>query len=118
MISAVGVQQLTKCDLTSNRNLFIAGFALFMGLSVPAYFAAKASPEMLEKGETLAMYQPTVEDLMVNLPSSLSGVVRAIGTTGMGVAAILGILLDNLIPGTPRERGLVLDATGAMENQS
>ena len=38
LISAVGIQQLTKCDLHSDRNLFIAGFSLFMGLSVPEYF--------------------------------------------------------------------------------
>jgi len=29
------------------------------------------------------------------------------GKTGMAVAAILGIALDNLIPGTSEERGLV-----------
>ena len=29
------------------------------------------------------------------------------GLTGMAVAAIIGITLDNLIPGTPEERGLV-----------
>ncbi|MFQ5411022.1 MAG: uracil-xanthine permease family protein, partial [Phycisphaerae bacterium] len=40
LISAVGIQQLAKADLSSNRNLFIAGFSLFMGLSVPAYFSA------------------------------------------------------------------------------
>ena len=38
LISAIGVQQLAKADLSSDRNLFIAGFSLFMGLSVPAYF--------------------------------------------------------------------------------
>ncbi len=32
LISAVGVQQLAKCNLNSDRNLFIAGFALFKGL--------------------------------------------------------------------------------------
>jgi xanthine/uracil permease len=32
--------------------------------------------------------------------------IEAIGSTGMAVAAILGLLLDNLIPGTDRERGL------------
>lgn len=32
--------------------------------------------------------------------------VGSIGSTGMAVAAILGLLLDNLIPGSPEERGL------------
>jgi len=117
MISAVGVQQLAKCDLNSNRNLFIAGFSLFMGLSVPAYFASVAGAETIDPGETLAMYRPTVEVLLENLPSSASGIVKSIGKTGMAVAAILGILLDNLLPGTAKERGLVTSKRAA-ENHS
>ena len=33
LISAVGVKELMKADLNVDRNLFIAGFSLFMGLS-------------------------------------------------------------------------------------
>jgi len=40
------------------------------------------------------------------LPKMLNGIVSSIGLTGMAVAAIIGITLDNLIPGTPAERGL------------
>ncbi len=54
LIAAVGVQQLAKADLTSDRNLFISGFSLFMGLSVPAYFAARASAGAPAAGQTLA----------------------------------------------------------------
>jgi hypothetical protein len=32
--------------------------------------------------------------------------LQAIGSTGMAVAAILGLLLDNSIPGSRAERGL------------
>jgi hypothetical protein len=32
--------------------------------------------------------------------------VVAIGSSGIATAAVLGLLLDNLIPGTPEERGL------------
>jgi len=32
--------------------------------------------------------------------------VLSIGSTGMAVAALIGLLLDNLIPGTRAERGL------------
>jgi uracil-xanthine permease len=106
LISAVGVQQLAKCDLNSDRNLFIAGFSLFMGLSVPAYFESVASAEGIQPGETLAMYQPTAETLVGQLPAALKGIVVSIGETGMAVAAIIGLLLDNLIPGTPEQRGL------------
>ena len=106
LISAIGVQQLAKADLTSDRNLFIAGFSLFMGLSVPAYFAARGSADALQVGQTLALYRPTVEGMLAALPSTLSGIVASVGSTGMAVAAIIGLLLDNLIPGTPEERGL------------
>ena len=39
------MRQLAKADLNVDRNLFIAGFALFMGLSVPAYFQSEAGQE-------------------------------------------------------------------------
>ena len=39
MIAAVGLSNLQFVDLNSTRNLFILGFAFFMGLSLPEYFA-------------------------------------------------------------------------------
>ena len=89
LISAVGVRQLSKADLDSNRNLFIAGFALFMGLSVPAYFNSDAATIALE-----------------GISGWVRDLVGAVGKTGMAVAAMLGLLLDNFIPGTDEERGL------------
>jgi uracil-xanthine permease len=96
LISAVGIQQLAKADLSSDRNLFIAGFSLFMGLSVPAYF----------DGSAAGLYPPGPGPLLDAMPPLLADVVKAIGETGMAVAAIVGIILDNVIPGTPAERGL------------
>ena len=109
LISAVGVQQLAKCDLTSDRNLLIAGFSLFMGLSVPAYFSTVATAESIQAGQTLAVYQPTSEALLQRIDGAaagLSGILVSVGSTGMAVAGILGVLLDNLIPGTATQRGL------------
>ena len=40
MIAAVGLSNLQRVDLNSSRNLFILGFAFFMGLSLPVYFEA------------------------------------------------------------------------------
>ncbi len=105
LISAVGIQQLAKCDLASDRNLFIAGFSLFMGLSVPAYFSTVELAENISQGKSLAVYTPTSESLLSLLPDSVAGIVVSIGSTGMAVAALLGLLLDNLIPGTRQERG-------------
>ena len=106
LISAIGVQQLAKADLHSDRNLFISGFSLFMGLSVPAYFAARASSDLLGPGQTLAMFTPSAEAFLETMPATLAGIVGSIGSTGMAVAAILGIFLDNVVPGTDEERGL------------
>jgi solute carrier family 23 (nucleobase transporter), member 1 len=96
LISAVGIQQLAKADLSSDRNLFIAGFSLFMGLSLPAYFDG-----------TVTAYSPGAAELLDTLPQWLCGIIESIGKTGMAVAAIIGVVLDNVIPGSPQSRGLV-----------
>jgi nucleobase transporter 1/2 len=85
MIAAVGLSALQFVDLNSPRNLFVLGFALFMGLSVPEYFAGH--PAAFE-------------------PAWLSDVVNSIGKTGMAVGAIAALVLDNTVPGTREERGL------------
>lgn len=90
LISAVGVRQFAKADLSSDRNLLIGGFALFMGLSVPFYFS---------------QFSTGPQDVKW-MPQSIQGLVIALGSTGMAVAAVIGLILDNSIPGTRRERGL------------
>lgn len=94
LIAAIGVQQVARADLRSDRNLLIIGFSLFMGLSVPAYFAGV--PELGFEARRVAIaWAPWLAD-----------VINIIGSTGMAVAAIFGLLLDNLLPGTPEERGI------------
>lgn len=85
MIAAVGLSNLQLVDLNSARNLFILGFALFMGLSVPEYF--RANPVAFE-------------------PAWLASVVNTLGSTGMAVGALIAALLDNTVPGGTAERGL------------
>ncbi len=85
MIASVGLSNLQFVDLNSARNLFILGFALFMGLSVPQYFAA----HRVELG-----------------PEWLTNIVNTIGSIGMAVGAAAALVLDNTIPGTDEERGL------------
>ncbi len=85
LIASIGISNSAKADLSSMRNQMIMGFILFMGLSVPYYFqTAGVSFE----------------------PMWLSNIVVSVGSTGMAVAAILGLILDNIIPGTKEERGL------------
>lgn len=91
LIAAIGISQSTRADLTSQRNLMIMGFILFMGLTVPAYVGG------LEGGIQIAG------------ADWLGEILTTLGSTGMAVAAILGLILDNVVPGTPRERGLVTE---------
>jgi nucleobase transporter 1/2 len=85
MIASVGLSNLQFVDLNSARNLFILGFAFFMGLSLPEYFVANP---------------------VVMSPGWLGDVINTIGNTGMAVGAIAAMVLDNTIPGTDEERGL------------
>ena len=87
LIAAIGLSLLRRVDLDSQRNLLIIGFVLFSGFVFPSYFA-------------------TAEDFSVLDIDWLTDVVVAVGSSGIATATVLGLLLDNLIPGTPAERGL------------
>jgi len=101
LIASIGLTNATKADLSSQRNQMILGFAFFMGLSLPAYF----------KGVPSLGYPPRP----VTIPGAqwLGDIITTIGSTGMAVAAITGLILDNLIPGTAEERGLVSQEVSA-----
>ena len=83
-----------------------------MGLSVPAYFDGSVaaiyppgpSPLLDLLLDLLRQFLPTLEMFLTS--EMLRDVVKSIGETGMAVGAICGIILDNVIPGTPKERGL------------
>ena len=88
MIASVGLSNLQFVNLNSARNLFIIGFALFMGLSVPEYFSVDAN-------------------LFTFGPDWLSGILNTLGKTGMAVGAFVALFLDNTIAGSDQERGLI-----------
>ena len=94
LIAAIGLAFAARADLNSQRNQMILGFSLFMGLSVPAYFAGVPSLGF--------------EPVQITIASApwLASLIQTLGSTGMAVAAVTGLTLDNLIPGTDRERGL------------
>lgn len=85
MIASVGLSNLQFVNLNSSRNLFIIGFAFFMGLSVPEYFIA--NPVAFE-------------------PAWAANIINTLGQTGMAVGAFIALFLDNVIPGTDEERGI------------
>ena len=81
MIASVGLSNLQFVDLNSARNLFIIGFALFMGISVPEYFSSLKAP------------------VLAGSWSWLGEIAHSIGSSGMSVSAIIAFTLDNTIPG-------------------
>jgi uracil-xanthine permease len=102
MIASVGLSNLQIVNLNNSRNLFIIGLSFFAGLSVPFWFTPHYD---------VATAKIVSGALAWGTPGSFINVVgnifQAILSTGMAVTAIVGIVLDNLLPGATRaERGL------------
>jgi uracil-xanthine permease len=97
MIASVGLSNLQIVNLNNSRNLFIIGISFFAGLSVPYHFSSMLSAAAVPIDWSGAgVFFKVIGDIL-----------QAILTTGMAVTAILGIILDNLLPGATRaERGL------------
>ncbi len=111
MIAAVGLSNLQYVDLNSGRNLFILGFAFFMGLSVPAYFGKVPFEGLwfVGWGEYLSGFVGPTGPLVAGVGALLKAVpdvVNTLGKTGMAIGALIALVLDNTIPGTREERGL------------
>jgi len=97
MIASVGLSNLQIVNLNNSRNLFIIGISFFAGLSVPYHFSPLLSANAVPIDWSAA-------GPVLNV---IGNILQAILTTGMAVTAILGIILDNLLPGATRaERGL------------
>ncbi|XP_064103798.1 solute carrier family 23 member 1-like isoform X2 [Macrobrachium nipponense] len=88
MITAVGLSSAQFIDLSSSRNLFVLGFSIFFGLSFPKW--AMENPSFMQTGYSL-----------------LDQTVSVLLQTSMFVGGSIGLILDNTIPGTDEERGLV-----------
>jgi nucleobase transporter 1/2 len=86
LIAAVGMSNLQYVDMNSSRNLFIVGFSLFMGLSLPKYF--QSNPIRIAGAQEFA------------------DVINTIFLTSMTVGLLFALILDNTIPGTDEERGI------------
>ncbi|KAI1239049.1 hypothetical protein IHE44_0012157 [Lamprotornis superbus] len=79
VITAVGISNLQYTDMNSSRNIFIFGFSLFAGLTIPNW--ASKNSTLLETGII-----------------QLDQVILVLLTTGMFVGGLLGFILDNTIP--------------------
>jgi len=88
MITAVGLSNLQFVNLNSTRNLFILGFSIFFSLVLPQWIK-------------------THRDLTLTGVNELDQIIKVLLETSMFVGGFLGFFLDNTIPGTPEERGLI-----------
>ncbi|XP_037369749.1 solute carrier family 23 member 1-like [Talpa occidentalis] len=88
VITAVGISNLQYVDMNSSRNLFVFGFSIYCGLAIPNW--VNKNQEKLQTGIL-----------------QLDQVIQVLLTTGMFVGGFLGFLLDNTIPGSRKERGLL-----------
>ncbi|NWS15321.1 S23A1 protein, partial [Pachyramphus minor] len=99
MITAVGLSNLQFVDMNSSRNLFVLGFAMFFGLTLPNYL--DSHPGAINTG----------------VPE-LDQILTVLLTTEMFVGGTIAFVLDNTIPGTQEERGLVQWKAGAHSDSS
>ncbi|KAL4431929.1 hypothetical protein ABPG77_000196 [Micractinium sp. CCAP 211/92] len=90
LIAGVGFSNLEGVDLRSERNIFILGFGLYCGLSVPDYFNSYTTQNghgPVNTGST-----------------SFNNVMNSIFETPAAVALMACLLLDLTIPSAPGER--------------
>ncbi|XP_044185732.1 solute carrier family 23 member 1-like [Thunnus albacares] len=99
VITAAGISNLQSTDMNSSRNIFVFGFSMFSALVIPNWIMK--NPDYLVTGVT-----------------ELDQVLQILLTTHMFVGGFLGFFLDNTIPGTKRERGLLAFDKVHLENSS
>lgn len=87
MVSSIGFANLSFIKINTSRNLFILGFALFLGMGVPDYLAK--NPGAINTGSTLI-------DQILNVTLG----------SNMFIGGLTACILDNLVRGTPDEKGL------------
>eukprot|EP00057_Strongylocentrotus_purpuratus_P030948 XP_783160.3 PREDICTED: solute carrier family 23 member 1-like [Strongylocentrotus purpuratus] len=88
IVTAVGISNLQYVDMNSPRNLFIFGVSLYMGTAVPSHI--NSNRDQINTGSEI------FDEMLIII----------LGTS-MFIGGATGFLLDNTIPGTPEERGLV-----------
>ncbi|MCL1941618.1 MAG: solute carrier family 23 protein, partial [Synergistaceae bacterium] len=91
-IGALGIQVLMRANMGSQRNIMIVGFAFLMSQGLPGW---------IETNKELFMPDGAGE-----LVTTLGGMAWALLKTPMAVAGLCAGICDNLVPGTPEERGI------------
>ncbi|KAL5009571.1 hypothetical protein ScPMuIL_011876 [Solemya velum] len=88
MVTSVGISTLQFVNLSSGRNLCIIGSSLMIGLMLPRYL--QKNKGVIQTGNIEA-----------------DQVLTVLLSTSMFVGGMLGFILDNTVPGTDEERGIL-----------
>ncbi|XP_013890046.1 xan_ur_permease domain-containing protein [Austrofundulus limnaeus] len=88
VICAAGISNLQYVDMNSSRNIFIFGFSIFAGLAIPNW--------VLKNPKAIATGVIEVDQML-----------QVLLTTSMFVGGFFGFILDNTIPGSKQERGIL-----------
>ena len=93
-----GLELVLKAKINISRNQILIGTSLLLGLSMPSYF--KENPIELEN-------------------TSLKVFINVFLATPMLVSGLWAFILDNVLPGTPSERGMDkwLNSTGVEDKE-
>lgn len=97
-IGALGIQNLMRADMGSQRNVLIVGFSFLMAMGLPGWV------------------EPNQALFTGALGTTVGGMIWAVLKTPMAVAGILAAICDNLVPGTTVERGIAGGVEEAQEN--
>ncbi|XP_072508749.1 solute carrier family 23 member 1-like isoform X2 [Notamacropus eugenii] len=87
-ITAGGISYLQYVDMNSSRNLFVFGFSIYCGLTIPNW--VNRNPEQIQTGII-----------------QLDQVIQVLLSSSMFVGGFLGFVLDNTLRGSQEERGLI-----------
>ncbi|XP_062596493.1 solute carrier family 23 member 1-like isoform X2 [Saccostrea cucullata] len=88
MVTSVGLSSLQFVNLSSGRNLCIIGLSLLLGLMIPNYLNKRKG--VINTGNAEA-----------------DQVILVLLSTSMFVGGVVGFLLDNTVPGSREERGML-----------
>lgn len=88
VLTAVGGSNLQYADLNSPRNMIVMGMSLFVGLALPPWITSN-------------------QDIFNNMDSGARQVITALLGNNIFMACFTALILDNSMPGTVEERGLV-----------
>ncbi|CAH2049632.1 unnamed protein product [Thlaspi arvense] len=110
-VGAVGLSFLQYCNLNSFRNMFILGFSIYLGLSIPQYFngytAVNGRGPVHTGGRWLLLSSSDQKSFVLSFLAQFNDMVNVPFASEAFVAGILAYFLDNTIhkEGIRKDRG-------------